>query len=155
VLFPGDPLLCCGRSQSLFNTRTREEWRGMLSALSFVVPSPMVTKAGPRKRDGKLSQHSLYATARRVYLVCDFDHASEDEAAAVLWHLSSGLPLVLVVYSGGRSLHGWFAAFGRYECELRAFMKDAVRLGACTSTWTRSQFCRMPDGRRDNGNRQV
>jgi len=156
TLFPANPLLCCGRSQSLFNTRSREEWRGRLSALSLIAPNPMMTKTGPRKKDGKQTQHSLYATARRIYLFCEFDHASADEAAAIIWRLSDRLPLVLVLHSGGKSLHGWFAAFGRYESDLRAFMKHAVWLGACTSTWTRSQFCRMPDGtRRENGARQV
>ena len=32
---------------------------------------------------------------------------------------------------------------------------DAVSLGADRATWTRSQFVRMPDGTRDNGNRQA
>jgi hypothetical protein len=156
LLFPGDPLLCCGKSQRLFNTRRREEWRGKLSALSLIVPSPMLTKTGPRKKDGKPSEHSLYATARRIYLVCEFDRASADEAAAILRHLSTRLPLVLVVHSGGKSLHGWYSAFGRYECDLSSFMKYAVWLGADPVTWTRSQFCRMPDGTRlENGNRQV
>jgi hypothetical protein len=34
-------------------------------------------------------------------------------------------------------------------------MRYAVSLGADKQLWTRSQFARMPDGTRDNGNRQV
>jgi hypothetical protein len=34
-------------------------------------------------------------------------------------------------------------------------MRYAVSLGADAATWTRSQFVRMPDGLRENGNRQV
>jgi len=34
-------------------------------------------------------------------------------------------------------------------------MHTAVKLGADPATWSRSQFCRMPDGRRDDGCRQT
>jgi hypothetical protein len=34
-------------------------------------------------------------------------------------------------------------------------MHHAVIFGADPATWTQSQFVRMPDGRRDNGNRQT
>lgn len=33
-------------------------------------------------------------------------------------------------------------------------MARAVRLGADKATWTRCQLVRMPDGTRENGNRQ-
>ena len=44
---------------------------------------------------------------------------------------------------------------GRPEEKLRTFMEYAVSLGADRAMWTRSQFARMPDGTRDNGNRQT
>jgi hypothetical protein len=34
-------------------------------------------------------------------------------------------------------------------------MAHAVTLGADPKLWTRSQFARMPDGTRDNGQRQT
>jgi hypothetical protein len=34
-------------------------------------------------------------------------------------------------------------------------MQYAVSLGADRATWTRSQFVRMPDGARGNGERQT
>jgi hypothetical protein len=34
-------------------------------------------------------------------------------------------------------------------------MDYAASIGADHATWTRSQFVRMPDGTRDNGNRQT
>src|SRR5665213_824116 len=40
-LFPGNPLLCCGQSSDVFDTKPREDWRGELSALQLIVPSPM------------------------------------------------------------------------------------------------------------------
>jgi hypothetical protein len=40
-LFPGNPLLCCGYSNKKFFTRPRETFRGYLSGMSLIVPSPM------------------------------------------------------------------------------------------------------------------
>ncbi len=45
-LFPSKPLLCCGKSNSAFDTCPREDWRGELSQLVLVVPSPMSTVEG-------------------------------------------------------------------------------------------------------------
>jgi len=64
------------------------------------------------------------------------------------------LPLALAVHSGGKSVHAWFPCPGLTDDQVRPFMARAVRLGADKATWTRCQFVRMPDGMRDNGNRQ-
>jgi hypothetical protein len=69
--------------------------------------------------------------------------------------LATLLPLVCVVYSGGKSLHGWYLAYGKPEAKLRAFMNYAVRVGADQATWLKSQFVRLPDGLRENGKCQV
>jgi hypothetical protein len=86
--------------------------------------------------------------------VIEQDSGTPDEQASVMVHLAKIAPLVLAVHSGSKSIHGWFYCKGRPEEQLRRFMNYAVRLGADRSTWTRSQFVRMPDGTRDNGNRQ-
>ena len=54
ALFPGNPLLCCGRSNSDFETKLREEWHGQLAALQLIVPSPMTARVG-HTQDGKES----------------------------------------------------------------------------------------------------
>jgi hypothetical protein len=174
VLFPNnpgiDPLLCVGwgsKGQS-FKTK-RQEWRGNLHRLEFIVPNPMVNVWGHTK-DGKLSQHSLEATGRRVYQVIEFDFDREHSAviewlangllltdinAALHWHLARLMPLVCVVFSGGESLHGWYNVFDRSELEQRFFMNEALRLGADPALWYRSQFTRLPDARRYTGGRQT
>jgi hypothetical protein len=155
TLFPGNPLLCCGKSSSEFATRTREKWRGRLEALPLIVPSPMTAKSGLTK-DGHQSEHCLGNTGPRRFLVIEFDQGTFDEHAALLWHLKEFGPLTLTVHSGSKSLHGWFAVNGRDENKLCAFMRYAVGLGADHATWTRSQFCRMPDGTREkSGVRQA
>jgi hypothetical protein len=178
AVFPGNPLLCVGETEYKFATKPREEWRSKLSNCPLIVPNPMLHATG-LTQSGKLSQHTLDATAARIYLVieCDFsqhDNSGEptvflplidawerdgievaDAGAAILWHLKDCLPLVLGVHSGGKSVHGWFAAFDREEDQLWHFMRLAYSLGADRVTWTRSQFVRLPDGRRQNGVRQV
>jgi hypothetical protein len=153
ALFPGDPLLCAGRSQSLFSTESRNEWRGKLSSLAVIVPSPMTARAG-KTQDDKLSAHALSITGPRRFLVIEQDNGSIDEQAAVLMHLSRFAPLALAVHSGGKSIHGWFVCGDGCEQTFRKFMEYAVQLGADPATWTRSQFVRMPDGCRNDGKRQ-
>ena len=154
ALFPGNPLLCVGRSQSCFWTWTRDELRGGLSSLSVVVPSPMTARAG-KTQDDKLSAHALSITGPRRFLVIEQDNGPIDEQAAVLMHLSQFAPLALAVHSGGKSVHGWFYCLSQPEERLRRFMSYAVHLGADHATWTRSQFVRMPDGLREDGKHQA
>ena len=153
-LFPGNPLLCCGRSQSDFNTRRREEWRGELAQLQFIVPSAMASVVG-KTQDGRQSKHSLSNTGARRYLVCEFDAGTIDEHAAIVLHLAQYAPLVCAVFSGRKSLHGWFYVHGQPEEKVLKFFRYAASLGADPMTWTRSQFVRLPDGTRSSGERQT
>ena len=179
VLFPGDPWLCCGFTSYNFATRRRQAWRKQLGRQAVIVPSPMLEKLGVTQ-SGKRSQHTLEQTARRIYLVVEFDFSEfardgktetswaplvrewrthdieiADACAALHLHLAVYLPLVCAVHSGGKSLHGWFTAHAVNGAAQLAFMKTAVELGADTVTWCPSQFVRMPGGTRENGKRQV
>lgn len=153
ALFPGDPLLCVGQSNSHFATLLRSEWRGKLSALQLIVPSPMTARIG-RTQEDKESAHTLETTGPRRFLVIEQDYGTIDEQAAVLLYLAERAPLAVAVHSGRKSIHGWFYCAGQPEERLRSFMRYAVGLGADRATWTRSQFVRIPDGMRENGNRQ-
>jgi hypothetical protein len=154
ALFPDNPLLCCGKSNSAFDTRPRESWRGELSELALVVPSPMCAVEGTTK-EGKPSRHTLNNTGPRRFLVVEFDTGTPDDHAALLLHLATIGPMVLAVHSGNKSLHGWFYCAGQPEDKLLRFMRYAVSLGADHATWSRCQFCRMPDGTRNDGRRQT
>jgi hypothetical protein len=153
ILFPGNPLLCVGKHNWDFQTLHREEWRGKLPELQFIVPSPMSARYGYTK-ERKRSQRTLDNTGPRRFLVVEFDTGSLDEHAARLLHLAESAPLALVVYSGGKSLHGWFYCQGHSEEKILKFMSYAIALGADPVTWNRVQAVRLPDGRRNNGNRQ-
>jgi hypothetical protein len=179
ILFPGNPLLCIGETEYRFATRPREDRRGRLSELPLIVANPMLSMTGIAQHGGE-SQHTLDATAARIYLPIEFDFSRTDKAgkpivflplidswerdgisildacAALLWYLADRLPLVVAVHSGGRSVHGWFAVFDRdEESESWPFMRRAFELGCDAVTWRRSQFVRLPDGRRQNGVRQT
>ena len=154
MLFAGNPLLCAGKSKSVFTTQAREEWRGTLTELQLIVPSPMSSRTG-RTLDGKESEHTLENTGPRRFLVIEQDAGTVDEQAAILAHLAERAPLALAVHSGSKSLHGWFFCQGQPEERLQAFMRYAVTLGADRATWTRAQFVRMPDRTREGGSRQA
>jgi hypothetical protein len=171
-LFPGNPLLCCGWTHYRFDTRLRNRWY-KLNDLQLIVPSPMRARQG-RTRQQRLSCHALSNTGMRRFLIVEFDFdggKSTEEArlveklsllgrdvrdlcAALLLHLAEKAPLALAVYSGGKSLHGWFYCAGVPEDKIFAFMRYALSLGADPANWSRSQFARMPDGLRDGVTRQ-
>jgi hypothetical protein len=154
VLFPGNPWLCVGASNSNFKTRRREELRGELASLALIVPSPMTAQRG-HTQEGKESEHSLENTGPRRFLVIEQDRGSIDEQSAILYHLAQRAPLVIAVHSGSKSLHGWFCSAGVAQEKVARFFRYAVALGADRALETRNQFARMPDGLRDNGNRQT
>ena len=153
-LFPGNPLLCVGKSNSQFSTRHRENWRGRLTDMALMVPSPMSARTG-HTQDGKSSEHTLENTGPRRFLVIEQDSGTVDDQSAVLLHLAARAPLALAVHSGSKSIHGWFYCANQPEERLRVFMRYAVSLGADQATWTRSQFVRMPGGTRESREPQV
>jgi hypothetical protein len=153
ILFPGNPLLCMGLSKFVFNTRPREAWRGELALTEFIVPSPMSKIVGITK-DGKPSERTLDSTGPRRFLVVEFDKGTLDQHAAILVHLGKSAPLAMVVYSGKKSLHGWFYAHEQPEVKVEKLFREAVILGADPQLWSRSQFVRLPDGWRAGNQRR-
>jgi hypothetical protein len=96
------------------------------------------------------------ATRDRAYQVVEFDQGTPDQQAAILSGLhTQGAPLILVVWSGSKSLHGWFDVRGLSDLEKREFFAQACRCGADRTLWDQSKLVRMPGGTRSsNGNRQ-
>jgi hypothetical protein len=166
-----DPLICFG-ADDRFWTRPFSAVRNLLHVHAQIVPSPM-RSTHALTQSGTLSEHSKAGTGDRAFLVLEFDFskttpkgkptvwapllqrceaewiAALDIQAALLAHLASERPLWMTVFSGGRSLQGWFPCRGEDEEKLLSwFNTSALRLGACSSTRCISQFVSMPDGER-------
>jgi hypothetical protein len=154
LLFPGNPLLCVGAATHDCRTARREEWRGKLTSLPLLVPNPMSASTG-HNQSGEISHRCLDNTAARRFLVVEFDTGTTDHQAALLLHLAERAPLALAVFSGSKSLHGWFHCADVAEEKISRFFRYAASLGADWQMWTPCQLARMPDALRDNGVRQA
>jgi hypothetical protein len=166
-----------------WHTRRLESWTSKYATLcdvsSLLVPSPAAF-TWHYTTDRRPSTRCNAMFPRRLYIVAEFDFterardgiqetpwaplirkwkkrgiSARGACAALLWHLSQYAPLVLVVWSGGKSSHGWFNVAEIAETEQRAFMEYGCALGADSATWTRCQLVRLPEGLRPNGNRQT
>jgi hypothetical protein len=164
------PLVLCGsgvmgaaRSSKAFwliETMTLPEAIRQAPNFQYIVPNPFKALRGLTK-GGKPTKKSDSQVLLRRFVVIEFDFRSLewtrelslqeklDHQARLHWHLACTYPLAMLVYSGGESLHGWYAT--RWPIEL---MRAASELGADTQLWTPSQFTRMPAGRHANGQRQ-
>ena len=80
-----------------------------------------------------------------------------DEGCAIMWYLNqmTDMHLVMLVYSGSKSVHGWWQCSGRSDEELAPFVQYAMKLRCDPANFrNRSQFVRMPGAVRDNGTLQ-
>lgn len=158
IIFPGNPLICCGKTSMEFWTKRLSEYGNLVQNYQLIVPSPMSKPTGriqdPEPEGPFESAHTKDNTGPRIYAAIEFDQGTGDDHAALMSHLSEYAPLVMAVHSGGKSLHGWFYVGGQPEEKILRFYRYAVSLGADRATYLKSQFVRMPDGKRDNGARQ-
>jgi hypothetical protein len=157
-LFRGDPLVTLGwkvprdgedvgiESETLHVSELKKRPVGEC-VREYVVPSPSLLKNG-RRKDGEASRHSADMYPKRFYLIVEFDKASRDDAAAILLHLKQFAPLVMVVDSAGKSLHGWFDCARASDSVIEKFFSYAVRLGADPKMWDIWQYARLPHGER-------
>ena len=157
ALFPNNPLLCLGVThvkngelQYHCEVLPRETWRGAEHMYELCVPNPMRAKWGINKK-GEKSKRCLDNTGARKYAVIEFDSGALNLHAALHWHLSSYAPLVCVVFSARKSLHGWYLMEGEPDDKVEGFFDYAVSLGCDKATWSRCQLVRLPDGKRDKG----
>jgi hypothetical protein len=150
-LFPGDPLVCIGTSPSMCATMPLSGFkrRFRLDAHALIVPSPMSALSGTNQ-NGERSVRCLDNTGPRRFLITEFDRGTLDEHASLIWHLRAYAPLVMVLWSGSKSLHAWWHAQGVPEDTLLRFFRYAVSLGADASTRTRCQLVRLPEGWRED-----
>jgi hypothetical protein len=130
-LFPGEGLICVGKTKSKPETRHKQAFLGGLDWYQFIVPNWMTSIWGINQ-EGVKSFRCLNNTDARRFLVVECDPKK--------WENLQG------------------AERARYadEAAYIAAKKDEAAgvLGADPATWTRCQFVRVPNGTRDNGKRQ-
>jgi hypothetical protein len=152
-LFPDhEGLLCVGESMSRFHTAPLRD-HSFLRRKQLIVPCYMTARTG-LTQEGKVSAHTKANTGPRRYIVCDFDSPPPEQHPSIIHHLARFRPLTMALSSGGKSIHAWFPTTANKDDD-KLFWRLCITLGAdpvlCRN---RSQFVRMPNGTRDNGNRQ-
>lgn len=158
ALFAPGELVCYATAINDAHTMKLSEFAQTAAAAQFIVANPMRARTG-RTQDGAVSARCKENAARpdaRRYCVVEFDTGEPlPDQCAVLSSLDSpAAPLVLAVFSGGKSVHAWYDVSGLSPRHKFAFFAFAVYLGADESLWDTAKLVRMPGGRRDNGNPQ-
>ena len=172
ILFPGNPLLCLGSRNDRVMTRLKSDWNKDVFRKQLIVPNTMSAKEG-MTQTGRLSSRCLDNTGPRRFLVMEQDpprwkdleesakeiNVSEEAYQAtqlanqgtILYHLNQFMPLACAVFSGNRSLHGWFYVEDVPEAERIRFFRYCIQLGADPAMWTKCQLTRLPGGYRTPG----
>jgi hypothetical protein len=126
---------------------------GDVSNYQYTVPSPFVELRPKLIIDGEvISPKSDANVSKRMYQVVEFDKIPDlDHQAQLLLYLEhmyrkEGFQLAMIVYSGSKSLHGWFTCYHANERLIRTFFQEATKLGADPRMKVPSQYCRMPGG---------
>ncbi len=158
VLFRREELVCLAPSPYRFFTVPRDTAIAWAPRTQFVVANPMTAPTG-LTQEGKVSARSLKNAcppSRRRYLVIEFDTGDPLDAQVRL--LSSlhtrTAPLALAVFSGGKSIHGWFNVSVLTPREKLYLFRRGAILGCDTSLWDLSKLVRMPGGLRPVNVRQ-
>jgi hypothetical protein len=146
-LFGSDnPLLCFASEKNKPTTERRRAFAGAEADYQFLVANPMSAEFG-ETQEGRMSPRSNNNVGPQRYQVIEFDSGTLDEQARLHLHLRSlGVPLVLVVFSGGKSLHGWYVVDGLSAPDRSKFLHYCAALGADRATFVPCQLVRMPNG---------
>jgi hypothetical protein len=154
-LFKAEDLLCFGTSDHRAFTEPRGHFLGDEASYPLVVPNAMKAASGTTL-SGRESPRTLSNVGPRDHAVVEFDSGSLDEQASILLHLASvGPTMRLVVFSGSKSLHGWFDVRSCPTDDVDKFLRYAAYAGADTATFNPVQFVRTPNAWRDDERRQV
>ena len=166
LLFPAGSFICLANEKDQHFIFTLEETCPRAIRAQFVVPNPAAGPARFVERLGHVSAKFLENFPERRFIVVEFDFVKRppydgleleqklDLQAALHTHLREFGALVLGVFSGNASLHGWYTCVGASEHEAREFLEYACRLGADHALSSICQLTRMPGGTHANGARQ-
>lgn len=136
-------------SKEVFDGKPKpvSSWENIdLSTLQYICPNRLKSEDQGRV---------LTNMAERKYAVFESDipqlAKNWDSQAGIIEKLRSILRLVMVVYSGNKSLHAWFDCQGQSESQVHRFDNMAVKMGADRASLRPTQLVRLPWGTRDTG----
>ena len=149
VLFRPGELVCSGRTKERGSIRSLEETIVDAGWFQFIVVNPMRGKEAVNFA-GKPSVRCQNNTGIRRHLVAEFDDRtlSKRQQAQLIGKLATVVPLVMVVDSGGQSLHAWFRVDHLSARDHVRFFYVACLLGADPTRWDLCGWLRMPGGLR-------
>ncbi len=148
-LFRPGELVCAGRNAERAMVRPIEETVADAEWLQFIVVNPMRSRTAVNRR-GKASTRCQNNTGMRRHIVAEFDDPalSKAQQSSLITSLASFLPLVMVVDSGGKSLHAWYRVDRVNARDHVRFFCVACMLGADPTRWDICGWLRMPGGLR-------
>jgi hypothetical protein len=118
--------------------------RDVLPAVQWMVPNPCLEcgVGGWVKSDRNADE--------RIWVIIEFDRYSPEEQTKLLFWLDRAhaeWELSMIVYSGGKSLHGWFSCVDMLEHrEIVRFFRVATTLGCDFMMRSSVQYTRFPGG---------
>ena len=149
ALFHPSELVCAGPDSETAIVRPLEESVTDAHLQQFIVVNPMRGRQSVN-REGDPSVRCQANVLPRRHLVAEFDDLtlSKTQQARLISKLAEFLPLVMVVNSGGKSLHAWFRVENFSIRDQARFFAVACLLGADKTRWDPSGWLRMPGGLR-------
>lgn len=137
--------ICVAKEVNQPQARPLRFWqdRWSLWEIQWMVPNPFL-KCG----EGKGVKTDENA-GERLWLIIEFDRGTlEEQAKLLMWldRTDAEWELAMIVFSGSRSLHGWFSCVDKSEQEIFKFFRQATRLGCDRSMRSSVQYTRMPLG---------
>lgn len=146
--FGPEELICMSTNKWDAVTRLRHEFAGVEGQRSFMVPNPMSERRGLTQQ-GALSFRCNANVGELRHLVIEFDHGTLDEQARLIGDLmSKNVPIPMVLFSGGKSLHSWVDLRGLNADQRALIRRYATSIGADPATFTPSQLVRTPNALR-------
>jgi hypothetical protein len=148
-LFAAGELVCTGPDSKTAIVRPLEECLADAHLQQFIVVNPMRGRQSLNQQ-GEPSVRCQSNVLRRRHVVAEFDDASlsKPQQAQLITRLATFVPLMLVVDSGGKSLHAWFRVEQLAIRDQAYFFAVACLLGADETRWDTSGWLRMPGGLR-------
>ena len=163
ALYREDEYICLGLEVNRFQTKLLSKWLQSkfrrLSDFQFIVPNPMSAEKGLTKDGSGMSYRTYNNTGPRKFIVCDFDLPRAEMQPSLIKHLEKycGAQPVLVLTSGGKSLHAWWRCDGLSEEDIEFFENEAASVGADPAILrdqSKCQLVRLPLGTRQNNRKK-